>query len=109
MSFAPFCNGRKLSSIVSIILALILPAASQNTPIQHIVFIVKENRSFDNIFGLFPGADGASSGLTSLGQLRQLTHAPDVYPRDMCHTWNCNVVAIDHGRMDKWDVTVGDP
>ena len=24
------------------------------TPIRHIVFIVKENRSYDNLFGLFP-------------------------------------------------------
>ena len=30
--------------------------------IQHIVFIVKENRSFDQYFGTFPGADGATSG-----------------------------------------------
>jgi len=30
--------------------------------IQHIVFILKENRSFDNFFGTFPGADGATSG-----------------------------------------------
>ena len=29
------------------------------TPIRHIVFIVKENRSYDNLFGLFPGGDGA--------------------------------------------------
>jgi phospholipase C len=26
--------------------------------IKHIVFIVKENRTFDNYFGTFPGADG---------------------------------------------------
>src|SRR5205807_4986341 len=31
-------------------------------PIKHVVFIVKENRSFDNMFGLFPGADGATTG-----------------------------------------------
>ena len=30
--------------------------------IQHIVFIVKENRSFDIYFGTFPGADGATTG-----------------------------------------------
>src|SRR5439155_17959617 len=28
-------------------------------PIKHVVFIVKENRSFDHMFGQFPGADGA--------------------------------------------------
>ncbi len=80
------------------------------TPITHIVFLVKENRSFDNIFGTFPGlgADGATSGQISTGQVLPLQHAPDVYSRDMCHTWNCNVLAFDGGRMDKWDVTVGD-
>jgi len=28
-------------------------------PIEHIVIIVKENHSFDNYFGSFPGANGA--------------------------------------------------
>lgn len=78
-------------------------------PIQHIVFMIKENRSFDNMFGTFPGANGATSGPISTGQILQLQHASDVYPRDLCHTWNCNIVAIDGGRMDKWDITVGDP
>jgi phospholipase C len=32
---------------------------SQN-PIDHVVIIVKENHSFDNYFGTFPGANGAS-------------------------------------------------
>jgi phospholipase C len=31
-------------------------------PIQHIVMIVQENRSLDNLFATFPGADGATSG-----------------------------------------------
>ena len=40
--------------------------------IQHIVFIVKENRSFDNYFGTFPGADGATTGMIST---RRADHA----------------------------------
>jgi phospholipase C len=36
--------------------------------IKHIVFLVKENRSFDNLFAHYPGADGATSGLTKGGQ-----------------------------------------
>jgi phospholipase C len=35
--------------------------ASSGT-ISHIVIIVQENRSFDNLFATFPGADGATSG-----------------------------------------------
>src|SRR5262244_3890051 len=37
--------------------------------IQHIVFIIKENRTFDNYFGAFPGADGATSGTISTGRV----------------------------------------
>jgi phospholipase C len=39
-------------------------------PIQHVVMIVQENRSFDNLFSTFPGADGATSGyyLNTIGQ-----------------------------------------
>src|SRR6266540_698262 len=32
------------------------------TPIKHVVFLVKENRTFDQLFGLFPGADGTTTG-----------------------------------------------
>lgn len=32
-----------------------------NNPIQHVVIIVKENHSFDNYFGTFPGANGDAS------------------------------------------------
>src|SRR5580658_9023785 len=30
--------------------------------IKHVVIIVQENRTFDNVFATFPGADGATSG-----------------------------------------------
>ncbi len=35
------------------------PAAPAGAPLRHIVVIVKENHTFDNYFGQFPGADGA--------------------------------------------------
>jgi YVTN family beta-propeller protein len=31
------------------------------SPIEHVVFVVKENRTFDEVFGQVPGADGAPS------------------------------------------------
>jgi phospholipase C len=34
-----------------------------NTPIQHVVIIIQENRSFDNLFNGYPGANTAQSGL----------------------------------------------
>ena len=35
---------------------------SETTPIKHVVVIVQENRSFDNLFATFPGANGTLVG-----------------------------------------------
>jgi phospholipase C len=43
-----------------------LPAAGvrlKSSPIQHVVIIIQENRSFDDLFADFEGADGATVGL----------------------------------------------
>ncbi|MGB8907489.1 MAG: alkaline phosphatase family protein [Candidatus Cybelea sp.] len=37
-------------------------AASGSTPISHVVVIIQENRSFDNFFADFPGANGSMVG-----------------------------------------------
>jgi phospholipase C len=34
-----------------------------NTPIEHVIFLMQENHSFDNYFGTYPGADGFPEGL----------------------------------------------
>ncbi len=71
--------------------------------IQHIVFIIKENRSFDEYFGLFPGADGATTGVTSTGQVMNLERTPDEVV-DMGHDWTSALVATDGGKMDQFDL-----
>ncbi len=73
------------------------------TVIQHIIFIIKENRSFDEYFGLFPGADGATSGTTSTGQVMTLEHTPDEVV-DMGHDWTSAITAADGGKMDQFDI-----
>ncbi|MGA8575243.1 MAG: alkaline phosphatase family protein [Candidatus Cybelea sp.] len=40
--------------------------------ISHVVFIVQENRSFDNLFQGYPGADTVASGKDSKGETLQL-------------------------------------
>ena len=35
-------------------------AGAPASPIEHVVIIVKENHTFDNYFGTFPGAAGAT-------------------------------------------------
>lgn len=37
--------------------------ATTPNPIQHVIFIVQENRSFDHYFGTFPGANGLPANL----------------------------------------------
>lgn len=72
--------------------------------IQHIVFIMKENRGFDHYFGQFPGADGATTGVISTGQTIPLRRAPDIMPHDVGHVWEDALVAYDGGKMDQFDL-----
>jgi phospholipase C len=71
--------------------------------IQHIVFIVKENRTFDNYFGTFPGAEGASSGTISTGDVIPLRNVPRI-PHDVNHGFDPCVRAINGGAMDRFDL-----
>ena len=75
--------------------------------IQHIVFFVKENRSFDNYFGKFPGAAGATTGVTSTGQVVPVLPDPDIEPSDLCHEESCALTAIHNGLMNQFDIMAG--
>lgn len=77
------------------------------SPIQHIVFIVKENRSFDNYFGTFPGANGATTGATSIGQTIPLGHLSDITANDPGHGWPEALTSMDGGKMDQFDIIDG--
>lgn len=76
-------------------------------PIRHIVIFVRENRSFDTTFGRLPGADGARSARTSSGKIVRLGRTPDHLALDISHTGNGAKFAIDHGRMDRFDLLPG--
>ncbi|HEX8815499.1 MAG TPA: alkaline phosphatase family protein [Terriglobales bacterium] len=78
-----------------------LPAPGQ---IQHVVFIMKENRSFDHYFGLFPGAYGTNTGVTSSGQTIPLWRAPDVMLHEGGHDYMSGLTDIDGGAMDRFDL-----
>jgi phospholipase C len=76
-------------------------------PITHIVIIDKENRSFDEMFGRFPGADGAWRARLSTGRVVPLGHTPDRLLLDVSHAGAAAVFAVDHGRMDRFDQLPG--
>lgn len=81
-------------------------AEAQNTPqIQHIIFFIKENRTFDSMFGTFPGAYGATKGKISTGAVIPLRHESDALPYDLDHGWSSAISSIDNGLMDRFDLT----
>lgn len=73
-------------------------------PIEHVIFLIKENRTFDNYFGRYPGADGATSGRTSTGETIDLRIATDVLTHDLGHEFLDGVRAISGGQMDGFDL-----
>ncbi len=74
--------------------------------IDHVVVIVKENHTFDNYFGSFPGAEGTKVAHTSAGDIA-VGRPPLLLLRDLCHTHTCALTAWDGGRNDGW--LEGDP
>ena len=73
-------------------------------PIKHVIFIIKENRTFDNYFARYPGADGAETGATSKGEVVELAEATDVVEPDLGHGFYDGMIAVNGGRMDKFDL-----
>src|SRR5215470_5349962 len=76
------------------------------TPIRHVVVVVKENHTFDNYFGSFPGADGIAQIPTVAGLIAP-PHAPDVTPRDLCHNHRCALLDYAGGAMNGWEQVPG--
>jgi phospholipase C len=75
--------------------------------IRHIVFILKENHTFDNYFGSLPGVDGAITGRIHTGKTVPLMRAPDDPQGDIWHTWHYALLAMDDGKMDRFDFNQG--
>lgn len=69
-------------------------------PIKHIVIMVKENRTFDDYFGTFPGANGATTYKDPNGKVRPLNHQPDRLFLDIGHTHRDYLLGYDKGKMD---------
>src|SRR5207247_7500754 len=78
-----------------------------NVPIDHVIFIVKENRTFDHYFGKYPGADGTTVGKTLEGTTIPLTPAPDVTTTSITNGYWSGLFSIDGGRMDGFNTILG--
>ncbi|HKU82171.1 MAG TPA: alkaline phosphatase family protein [Candidatus Tumulicola sp.] len=77
---------------------------SGSSPIAHVVIVVQENRSFDNLFATFPGADGATQGKTHTGQTVTLTAHRLTSNLVLNNGYNAWVTDYDGGKMDGFDL-----
>jgi phospholipase C len=74
------------------------------SPVEHVVIVVQENRSFDDLFATFPGADGARTGKTHTGASVPLTEVSLSQPYSLPHGhWDGFVPEYDGGKMDGFD------
>ena len=76
---------------------------SRTSKIQHVVILIQENRSFDNLFATFPGADGATTGLTHTGKSIPLVKSSLIAPCDFEHTFWGFALENARGKMDGFD------
>lgn len=76
------------------------------TPIKHIVFMLKENHSFDSYFGRFPGVNGATTGVVKVnGGDKTIALNPAIdQPKDYCHTWICSHTSYNNGAMNAFNL-----
>jgi phospholipase C len=76
--------------------------ATPRYPIRHVVIIMKENHSFDNLFGTFPGAEGATTAQLANGTTIDLNRSPDKTLFDIGHAGEAAAFAVDSGKMDRF-------
>ena len=82
-------------------------------PIKHVIFLVKENRTFDHYFGTYPGAEGTTVGKTlrcteadgcKPGPDYPLRQAPYIQPHDITHGFSSGLYAINGGEMNGFNI-----
>jgi phospholipase C len=75
-------------------------------PINHVVYIIQENITFDHYFGTYPGADGIPANVKfayrpgEKPQVGPFHLNQTALPRDLNHSWQASRLAYDNGKMD---------
>ncbi len=85
-----------------------------NSPITHLIIVMMQNHSLDNLFGTYPGANGLNASLPSYYQVdaKGNTVSPTLVrslaSSDLNHNRPTYVASWDKGLMDKFAYTNGD-
>jgi phospholipase C len=72
--------------------------------IKHIVVVIMENRTVDDLFNGFPGADTVTAGLKHDGTMQPLQSQLLEVPCDPDHSHTGWETAYDKGKNDGWDL-----
>lgn len=105
-----------LVTVLSLLFGFGLPQVDAQTgknPIQHVVVLMKENHTFDNYFGTYPGANGiGGANILPLkpnqsGLFRPFALKSAVVPQNLCHGPECARASYDNGRMDGFVYSAG--
>ena len=79
-------------------------AFARKKKIQHVVVIVQENRSVDNLFNGFPGANTVPYGKNSFGQMILLRQERLQTRFDLSHKHGAFLVEYAFGKMDGFNL-----
>jgi phospholipase C len=77
--------------------------AAGRRAIHHVVIVIQENRSFDNLFHGYQGADWAASGLLHTGRRIVLRPVSLTADYDLSHGYKNFLQDYDGGKMDGFD------
>jgi phospholipase C len=91
-------SGRKVS-VVTPTSADSVVATETRWPIKRVIYVMLENRSFDNLFGRFPGANGATIGV-KFGAEVELMPCPSWLPGDLPHDRAAHLNDVNGGMYD---------
>ena len=75
------------------------PEIDTATPIKRVVYVMLENRSFNNLFGRFPGVEATTVGV-EYGKEKPLIRCPEWLPGDIPHDRAAHLNCVAGGKMD---------
>jgi phospholipase C len=80
------------------------PPTVPASKITHVVIIIQENRTVDDLFQFLPGANTQSYGLNSHGGTVQLKPEPLTAPYDLSHLHESWITEYNNGGMNGFDL-----
>jgi phospholipase C len=79
------------------------PLVDTRWPIKRVIYLMLENRSFNNLFGRFPGVRGTTVGVEK-GVEKPLIRCPEWLPGDLGHDLYSHRLCVNGGEMDGFGV-----